>query len=229
MDQLNALFNIIQYEFKNPEVLHQALTHRSYAFEQTGGVGDNERLEFLGDAIIGSCVCEELYHRYPDYPEGKLTILKSYLVSKKFLALLAQEINLGEFLKLGIGEDRNGGRMRSTVLGNAFEALVGAIFLDGGYRKAYEFLWSRINLKLECIEEQLAEQNYKNVLQTYAQKHFGQLPRYYIQDESGPLHERTYSVEVRVGDEVLGCGTDSSKKKAGIKAAKDALSRLNMI
>ena len=141
MDQkLDKFLLKTNLSFSNMCLLSQAFTHRSYAFEHTDGQGDNERLEFLGDAVIGFCVTEKLYRLYPDYNEGQLSILKSCLVSKKFLAEIGSEMNLGEYLNLGVGEDKSGGRQKRTLLGDVVEAIVGAVFLDGGYEKASRFL-----------------------------------------------------------------------------------------
>ncbi|MEW6536265.1 MAG: ribonuclease III [Candidatus Auribacterota bacterium] len=229
MSSGESFFQLLKYTFRNNDLLEQALTHRSYAYEFSLPRVDNERLEFLGDAVIGCCVAEELFRLYPDYPEGKLSLVKSYLVSKKFLAILAKELKLGEALRLGSGEEKNGGRKRISLLGNAFEALTGAIYLDSDYETTRAFLLEHINSKMHTIEDHIVEQNLKNILQTYIQKNYGQLPRYDVKDETGPHHERTYVYAVYVGDKLLGEGSDSSKKKASSKAARDALRKLNVI
>jgi len=229
MDNLEQLTEILKYSFNEISLLDSALTHKSYSFEFNNGVGDNERLEFLGDSIIGLCVSEILFHKYPDYPEGKLTLMKSYLVSKKFLAELAVQLDIGKFIKLGTGEEKTGGRKRMTILGNTFEAIAGAIFVDGGYCCASEFINRFIEPKLEIMEISALIYNYKNLLQIYFQKEYGKLPHYKIHEESGPQHEKIYTIAVTIDDRILGIGSDSSKKKAGQKAAQNALSKLNLI
>ncbi|MCD6460388.1 ribonuclease III [bacterium] len=219
----------INYEFKNIELLRQSLTHRSYTSEQNRNIKDNERLEFLGDAIIGSCVTEELYKIYPDYTEGELSILKSSLVSRNFLSELAVEINLGEFILLGFGEIKAGGHKRKRILANTFEALVGAIFIDSGYRTVYDFIWSLIKPKLTNINQFVLNQNFKNILQAFTQKHYGNLPKYNTIAEEGLHHERKFTVEVQVNDTVVGTGEASSKKKASLKAAEEAIKKLKIL
>jgi len=229
MDNFQELIEIINYKFKNIEILDQAMTHRSYSFEFSNGAVDNERLEFLGDSIIGLCISNEIYHRYPDYPEGKLTLIKSYLASKKFLAELANTIQLGKFIKLGTGEEKTGGRNRITLLANAFEALTGAIFIDGGYSCSCEFLNQFLQPKLDNIGDHVNFQNFKNLLQIHFQKEYGKLPHYIIQEESGPQHEKIYTIAVLFDDNILGTGSDSSKKKASQKAAENALNNLDIL
>ncbi len=227
MDQkLDKFLLKTNLSFSNMGLLSQAFTHRSYAFEQTDGRGDNERLEFLGDAVIGFCVTEKLYNLYPDYNEGQLSILKSCLVSKKFLAEIGSEMKLGEYLNLGVGEDKAGGRQRRTLLGDVVEAIVGAIFLDGGYDKASRFIWELIEPKLKNAEQNMIEQNYKHVLQVYAQKNYGEIPVYKLKSKTGPRHKRKYMIQVLIEDKVVGTGSDTNKKSAGAKAAYEALKSL---
>lgn len=229
MTSLDAFQLRIKYTFKNTLLLQEALTHRSFVYEYSLKTPDNERLEFLGDALIGSCVAQKLFDMYPDYPEGALSQIKSFLVSKKFLAMLAREIKLGKYLKLGVGEEKNGGRNRVSLLGNGFEALAGALFLDSDYDTLFSFLWTRIEPKMDTIEEQIVEQNIKNIFQAYVQKNFNVLPTYVLKETTGPFHDRIYVYDVYVGKELMGSGSDSSKKKASAKAARAALDKLNLI
>jgi len=223
------LSKIINYQFKDTGLLHQSLTHKSYTSEQTVKVEDNERLEFLGDAIIGSCVAEELYKLYPDYSEGQLSVIKSTIVSRNFLAVLASEINLGDYIQLGFGEKKAGGHKRERILANTFEALVGAMFIDSGYRTVYSFIWSIIKPKLSNISQFMLNQNFKNILQAFSQKYYGKLPKYHTTSEEGPHHEKKFTVEVTVNGTVAGTGEDTSKKKASLKAAEQALKKLNIL
>lgn len=228
-DKFKDFIDSISYTFRNLDLLYEALTHRSFASEQESDCPDNERLEFLGDAIIGSCVAEELFRLYPNYTEGQLSLIKSYLVSRSVLSKLAEQVNVGSVLYLGIGEEKTGGRMRDTLLCNTFEAIVGAIFLDGGYHAAYSFVWSLMRPYLRLIDTQVIEQNLKNILQNYCQKHFAKLPKYKTKSISGPHHERLYTIEVFVDESLLGTGCDTSKKKASTKAAHNALQNLHVL
>ncbi|MDX9703034.1 MAG: ribonuclease III [Candidatus Auribacterota bacterium] len=226
---INEFIESISYRFTNRELLVQALTHRSYASEQANHCPDNERLEFLGDAIIGSCVAEELFRIFPEYSEGQLSLIKSYLVSAKMLSQLAEQINLGNVLYLGIGEEKTGGRMRQTLLCNTFEAIVGAVFLDGGYQAAHSFLWPLIRPNLDTLDACVTEHNVKNALQNYCHKHFSGLPKYHTKSIAGPPHQRIYTIEVHIDDTMLGTGSASSKKKASIDAAHNALKNLQVL
>jgi len=229
MDQkLDKFLSMTNLSFSNRRLLSQAFTHRSYAFECNDGEGDNERLEFLGDAVIGFCVTEKLYRLYPDYNEGQLSILKSCLISKKFLAGIGSEISLGEYLNLGVGEDKTGGRQRKTLLGDVMEALVGAVFLDGGYEKASCFIWGLIEPKLKSAEQNMIEQNYKHVLQVHSQKNYGEIPVYKLKSKTGPRHKQKYTMQVLIENKVVGMGCDTNKKSAGAKAACEALKRLGI-
>ena len=223
------LAKTINYQFKDTDLLYQSLTHKSYTSEQLSDVKDNERLEFLGDAIIGSCVAEELYKIYPDYSEGQLSLIKSTIVSRNFLAELALDIKLGDYIQLGFGEKKAGGHKRKRILANTFEALVGAMFIDSGYKTVYSFIWSVIKPKLSNIHHFMLNQNFKNILQTFSQKHYGNLPKYHTTSEEGPHHERKFTVEVEVNHEIVGIGEDTSKKKASLKAAEQALKKLSVL
>ena len=227
MDQkLDKFLTDVDLSFSDTSLLAQAFNHRSYVFEQNDSQGDNERLEFLGDAVIGFCVTEKLYRLYPDYNEGELSILKSYLVSKRFLAKIGSEINMGDYLKLGVGEEKSGGRRSVSLLGDVVEAVVGAIFLDGGYEKADRFIWGLIEPKLKIVEQTVLEQNHKHLLQVYTQKKYGQIPVYKLKNKTGPSHKRKYTMQVFVDDRVFGTGIGTNKKSAGAKAALEALKSL---
>jgi ribonuclease-3 len=231
--------------FRNPELLLRALTHRSLANQRAledgrNGVeadGDNERLEFLGDAVLGLVVGEALFLLHPEWREGELTRVRSQLVSRQHMADVAQEIRLGDHLRLSRGEDRSGLRQKSTVLSNTMEAVIGALFLDGGLEPVRAF--ARRYVMGEAVE-QLAEElrlgaalgNYKSALQEHLQAVRAGTPVYKVKSESGPDHRKRFLVEVRlkpaVGEpgKALGRGTGSTKKFAEQDAARRALARL---
>ena len=229
MDSLSSLEQIIHYQFNNPKLLHQALTHSSYASENDSISYDNERLEFLGDSIIGSCVSFELYHTYPNYTEGDLTLLKSYLVSKKFLAQLAMDINLGDYVFIGAGEEKSGARSRISLLGNTFEALIGAIWLDSTHEQAHTLVWNIIKPKLADINWKTLEQNFKNILQIFTQKRYGTVPHYTIHKTSGEDGKKYFFAHVGLGNTIFGTGLEESKKKATFKAAQNAVKNLELL
>ncbi len=213
----------IGYVFLRDELLNEALTHSSHANESPGRFRSNERLEFLGDAVLELCITEELYVRYPDADEGQLTTFRAMLVNERVLAGLARDLGLDVALLLGRGEENQGGRSRPGLLSDAFEALLGAIFLDGGYPvvkewvlKCFEGLWPRAS-------EVSAEKDYKTKLQELTQQRFRDRPVYVLEDTTGPEHERIFHVALRLptGDVFQSRGT--SVKKAEQSAARDAL------
>ncbi len=227
--KINEFIENISYRFINRALLEQALTHRSYASEQDSCCDDNERLEFLGDAIVGACVAQELFCLFPNYTEGQLSLIKSYLVSSKVLAQLADQINLGSVLYLGVGEEKTGGRMRKRLLCNTFEAIIGAIFLDSGYQSAYQFLWPLMRPILDNLDTGMIKQNVKNVLQQHCHKHFTSQPKYVTKSIVGPPHKRTYTIELYIEGNIISTGCGSSKKKASINAAHNALTQLKVL
>lgn len=216
----------IGYRFADSELLTRALTHRSYSNEQTIPSQHNERLEFLGDAVLDLVIGERLYLDFPELPEGELTRLRAEVVNERVLADAARAVGLGDSLLLGRGEDRSGGRTKESLLANALEALIGAVFRDGG--------WESARLVTErLLEAHLAEavackggRDYKTRLQEYLQTTRGCLPNYLLAGSTGPDHERVFHVEVRIGSVVLGCGEGRSKKAAEQEAASQALARL---
>ncbi|MFA6317844.1 MAG: ribonuclease III [Elusimicrobiota bacterium] len=213
-----SLEEAVGYHFKDPALLREALSHRSYASESRTDIY-NERLEFLGDSILSAVVAHHCYICFPDEREGTLSKLRSQLVSRGSLALWAKKLDLGKYLYLGVGEENSGGRNRSSVLANALEALIGAIFLDGGYAAGAAFI------KRWCLVELggLVETDYKSRLQEVLQRKHKQTPTYELLDSVGPDHDRTFSIVVRLGHRVLGKGTGKSKKEAEQAAAQEAL------
>ena len=216
----SALEGRIGFRFKRPELLKAALTHKSFASEQKSG-RYNERLEFLGDSVLSAVVAHQLFDLYPDEDEGKLSKRKSLLVSRPVLARWAGELGLGEFLLLGSGEDSSGGRLRPSILSNTVEALIGAIFLDGGYAAASGF----IHRWFLDQHGTVAETDHKSRLQELLQKRYKVPPTYEIMRATGPDHDKTFAVTVRMGKQTLGTGQGKSKKEAEQAAALDALER----
>lgn len=211
------------YEFKNKDLLRTALTHSSYANEMS--VESYERLEFLGDAVLGCVVARFLYDRFPKASEGKLSKMKSAIVSRVNFARFARELGIDKELILGRGEELTGGRERESNLAAGFEALIGAVYLDGGYRKAFQVI-SRF-LK-RCLDDRELFTDYKTKLQELVQKRFRSVPKYRVVLEEGPPHNKCFYVEVRVGKRVLGRGSGRNKKEAEQSAAKEGLEKLEL-
>jgi ribonuclease III len=214
------LEEVIGYRFKDPSLLRLALSHKSYAAESKTGVY-NERLEFLGDSVLAAVVAHRLYADFPADPEGSLSKKKSQLVSRPSLARWAAELGLGEYLLLGVGEETTGGRTRASLLGNALEAVIGAMYLDGGYEQAAKFVRTRLDRSLD-----IGETDHKSRLQEVLQKKFKAAPVYELRDSAGPDHDKTFRVEVRLAKKSLGAGEGKTKKEAEQAAALDALERM---
>ena len=188
------LEEVIGYRFQDAGLLKQAMSHKSFASESGSGVC-NERMEFLGDSVLAAVVAHQLFTEYPDEPEGNLSKKKSLLVSRPSLAAWAEELGLGTYLYLGVGEETTGGRTRQSLLANALEALIGAIYLDGGYGAAAVFI------RTWCARRHgsLTETDHKSRLQEILQKKYKVPPTYEIASSAGPDHDKTFSVEVRIG------------------------------
>jgi ribonuclease-3 len=208
------------YSFTNPELLDRALTHKSFAHES--GSADNEKLEFLGDSIIGMIVNEYLYHQFPGYSEGKLSTIKAAVVSKPILARRAAELQLGKYLLLGKGENAGGGRTRPSLLANAFEALAAAIYLDGNLPECRQFILDQLKAEIETVNGKRQGRDYKCLLQEYAQSEYGFVPSYHVVSANGPEHKKSFDVTVSLKNTVLGKGKGTSKKEAEKAAARDA-------
>ncbi len=212
---------VIGYRFRDPSLLKQALSHKSFASESGTGVY-NERLEFLGDSVLAAVVAHQLFAEYPQEPEGTLSKKKSLLVSRPSLAAWAEEIGLGAHLYLGVGEETTGGRARQSLLANALEALLGAMYLDGGYDASAAFIRAWCSRK----HRGLMETDHKSRLQELLQKKHKTPPTYELTSAAGPDHDKTFSVLVRIGARELGRGTGKNKKEAEQAAASDALGRM---
>ena len=211
---------IIGYKFKDRSLLQTALTHSSYANEMNGKVDYNERLEFLGDSVLGMITAEYLFTHHPEMPEGKLTKTRSSMVCEKSLHKFAQSIKLGEFMYLGKGEINTGGRERPSILADAFESVIAAIYLDAGFEEAKKFVLGFISNA--DIEEPVIT-DYKTALQEIVQKNPGEYLEYFMVGESGPDHCKTFIVEVHLNNNVIGTGEGRSKKQAEQMAAKATL------
>jgi ribonuclease-3 len=213
----------IHYKFRNSLLLAEALTHPSLAYESQHRNFDNQRLEFLGDAVLQLIVTEELFRRLVGATEGHLTKLRSRVVSRRALAKFATAIHLGDYILLGKGEESTGGRRRLSTLADAFESLIGAVFLDSGVEKARELVLRLLEDELGSMEEGSEEMNPKGELQECLQAIHPQAPEYRIISESGPDHRRVFQAEVSWRGNVLASGKGKSKKEAEARAALEAL------
>jgi ribonuclease-3 len=224
---LATLQETLGVPFNDLSLLEQALVHSSYINENPNLTPiSNERLEFLGDAVLGLVIAEKLYHNLPDGTEGEMTKLRAALVRRDTLARVARAIRLGEYLYLGIGEEASGGRNKPVNLAGALEAVIAAVFLDQGLASTRNLILKLFERELQNVVNRGAEVNYKSQLQEFIQAKGRPLPAYYITEMRGPDHDRIFSVEVRSGDAVLGQGSGKSKKLAETEAARSALKRL---
>src|SRR5436190_23848053 len=227
-DEFDDLQRRIAYRFRDRGLLEHALTHKSRAAEDvSGGVADNESLEFLGDAVLGLVVADALFRQYPTYDEGQKSKIKASVVSTQALARQAEEIRLGDHLILGRGEEKTGGRFKQALLADAYEALIAAIYLDGGIEAAETFLRRELKSAIDAgAARNFVGQDFKSALQERVQALGRPLPEYRIAGEAGPDHRKVFSVEVVVDGEVLGAASGRAKKEAEQEAARLALERL---
>lgn len=212
--------------FQNLSLLNEALTHRSFSYEKGEDFKDNQRLEFLGDALLGMLVSEDLYSRFPHSAEGGLSKLKAAVVSRSALASKARRLNLGDFLLLGKGEEASGGRRRPSNLADTFEAIIASIYLDGGLNACRQFILRQLSEKIEDVSLNKEGGDYKSALQEYAQAKFRQAPVYQVTSTQGPDHRRIFQVVVSVQGKLYGTGKGRSKKVAEQEAARQALKKL---
>ncbi len=224
-ENLSEFEQIIGYRFTDLRLLQKALIHSSYAFEQSQIDKNNETLEFLGDAVLDLVIGHILIRRYPKMREGELTKLRAALVNETHLAAMARAIDLGRFLCLGKGEDASNGRNKSSILSCAYEAVIGAVFEDGGYETVSVLVERFFIPAVEGKKENLLIADAKSRLQEELQEQFNEAPTYRLDNEEGPSHMRVFSVSVLFHDVVLGRGTARSKKEAEQRAAADALAR----
>ena len=224
---LHRLQDLIGYRFQNPQLLLEALTHSSYAQESPGNGRDNEQLEFLGDAVLNFLVSVALVNAFPEWEEGKLTRARSRLVAAAHLGQVGTRLDLGSYLRLGRGEEKTGGRNKAALFVNALEALVAALFRDGGLAIAEGFV-ARFILPadLPACGEELFSVDYKSALQEYLQAGRRSNADYQVVEETGPEHQKTFTVEVVAGGDVVARGRGTSKKAAEQEAARIVLERL---
>lgn len=213
----------IGYTFKNKELLHEALSHSSYANELKRGRNSNERLEFLGDSVLSIVVSKHLFTHFKHLPEGELTKIRASLVCEKALFEFSKKIDLGKHILLGKGEENSGGRTRPSIVSDAFEAVIAAVFLDGGMEEAEKYVLSFIPKNLEANSSKSLH-DYKTMLQEIIQKNPEERVEYVLADQTGPDHDRSFVVQVRLNSNVIGTGEGHSKKQAEQSAAREALS-----
>ena len=216
---MKTLETKLGYQFQNPKLLDHALTHSSYANEHhLGSISSNERLEFLGDSVLGMIVADHLYRTFPDLPEGDLTRIRANLVCEGSLVLVAKEWDLGRYLKLGKGENACGGRSRPSILADAVEAVLAAVFLDGGLAHDRDIIQRFLLDRMEQVN--------KTYLQELVQRKSGQVLSYELTGETGPDHNKTFQMQVLLNGQPIGQGTGHSKKEAEQAAANAAIERL---
>lgn len=222
---MNELAAKLGYEFRDPGLLLLALTHRSYLNENRSQSEHNERLEFLGDAVLELAVTEHLFRAFPDRPEGELTAWRSSLVKGERLAAVARDLQLGENLRLSRGEERSGGRSKGYLLANAFEAVIGAIYLDGGFEPARDFIGRQLLPLLAGILESGEHIDAKSRLQELAQEKLAITPTYKVMAEIGPDHAKVFTMAAYFGRDEIARGDGASKQAAEQAAARAALAR----
>ena len=218
-EQFTRLEAEVGYNFQRRELLQEALTHRSAV-----GAGQwNERLEFLGDAVLGLAISTELFHSGDHLVEGDLSKLRAAIVNEKCLAAKARSIGLGDALNLGRGEELAGGRRKDSIRADAAEALVGAVYLDGGFSAAQSLIKRVFSCELDGSSQLITSRDFKTELQEHVQGRSKELPVYEVVSETGPAHQREFKVSVAIDGKIVGCGLGCSKKRASVEAAREAL------
>lgn len=227
MDDLTELQRTLGVSFNDPSLLEQALVHSSYVNENPGFThGSNEKLEFLGDAVLGLTIAEKLYQDFTQFSEGEMTRLRAALVRRETLARMAKALKLGDYLYLGKGEEASGGRSKSSNLASALEAVIATISLDQGTTVTRDFILRLFDKELQKVVSRGAVADDKSRLQELIQARHQATPVYHLLEAQGPAHNQTFTIEVRVADTVLGRGSGRSKKMAETEAARSALARL---
>lgn len=214
------IYEALGYEFKDKSLIAEALTHSSYSNENRNAKS-NERLEFFGDSVLGVLASEYLFFKYRELPEGELTKIRAAAVCEDSLSELSRDIGIGKYLLLGHGEIQGKGRERKSILADAFEAVLAAIYVDGGRSEAERFLYPRLIPKIELCAKNTKD--HKSLLQQFVQQTPGEVLSYRLTGEEGPSHDKTFHVEAMLGANVIGKGTGKSKRQAEQEAAKDAL------
>ena len=226
-EDLTGLEKNLGYTFKKKSRLEEAITHKSFAHEKSNDHAVfNERLEFLGDSVLELIISEYLFNSYSDYTEADLSKIKAYVVQESTLAESARSLNLGTYLRLGKGEEMTGGRNKSSLLADAFEAVLASMYMDGGYKNAREFVLREVKSKITDLAEQNFIFDFKTKIQEVAQADFGVLPKYVTHKEEGPEHKKIFEVKVFIKDDYLGSGKGKTKKAAAQKAAEAGLEKI---
>jgi len=227
---LEKLQDTLGYRFRNEDLLFRALVHRSFAYENQDLAADNETLEFLGDSVLGLAISHLLLEFFPDYDEGRLSRLRSSIVNERELAQIAASVDLGGFLLLGKGEELSGGRQKSSLLANGLEAMLAAVYLDGGLDSAIQLVRKLFHGYLEHREEdhvlKALDKDFKTQLQEITQAKLKLTPIYFLEGEEGPDHDKTFFMRVVIGDRVLARGFGKSKKEAQQEAARKAIAEI---
>jgi ribonuclease-3 len=219
---------ILAYTFNDINLLDNALIHRSFVNENPSlSCKDNERLEFLGDAVIGLCISDILIKKFADYTEGQLSKMRADVVNEYSLADLARKLTMGEYLLLGKGEETSGGRTKTSILSNAFEAVAAAIYVDSGFEGVYTFLKTIFDPLIEEGTSSLIYRDYKTALQEICQFRFKETPKYSLIRETGPDHDKVFEISLTIGGTITTTGTGKSKKEAEQRAAQKALEELS--
>ena len=222
MTALDHLQQMLPYSFRDDSLLDTALTHRSYVNENPSELRrDNERLEFLGDAVLELCISDLLMKNFPDYQEGPLSQLRAAIVNEQPLAEMAKSFGLGDYLLLGKGEEASGGRSKPSLLANTFEALIAAIYLDGGFEEAAALIRRLFTPLIE--EGYRTYRDYKTTVQQISQHAFKETPRYTLLQEYGPDHDKTFEIQLSIADRIQTIGTGKNKKEAEQRAAEQAI------
>ncbi len=224
--QLSRLETILKTKFNDKSLLNMALTHRSYINESGSAVKDNERLEHLGDSVLGFIISDYLYKHYEGYPEGNLAKIKSVIVSDETLARVAGALNIGSFIQMGRGEENSGGRSRISILANTLESIIGAIYLDSGIKTSRKFIMGLLRSEIEKTVELPSLIDAKTALQEYVQKKYKNSPEYVVVEEKGPDHRKEFVVKLIVNGKKVSTGRGSSKRKAEMNAARFVMKKI---
>jgi ribonuclease III len=230
-DRINALIplqGLLCYQFKDLGLLNKALTHKSYCNEVLLSLKNNERLEFLGDAVLDLIVADYMFLTYQDLPEGSLSKIRAAVVNENSLAGLAKHLELGSYILLGKGESVSGGRQKASILANTYEALVGALFCDSDFRTTVDVFMPQLVEKIDEYRGACIATDFKSALQEYTQNRFSCVPLYEVVGEIGPGHDKRFDVKVKIRSQVLGSGKGRTKKEAEQNAAKEALSTFSI-
>lgn len=226
MNQLDELQKNLQYKFKDINLLKTALSHTSYAHEKASNIKSNERLEFLGDTVLNLVISEKIYMHKPEITEGNMSKIRSTVICEDALYEAALKLRYNDFIMLGVGEERLGGRNKASILADAFEAVIAAIYLDAGFDTAKEFILRNLGQVAEDAVGKLGEKDHKTKLQEILQRDNSEKISYEIVEEHGPAHKREYVAVVKIGSKVLGKGKGTSKKEAEQNAANVALEKI---